>query len=92
MKNDLLNIEEALSLSQAEIRQLYKEHVNPGLANMLSILNFDRKFVRAKGTKVWDADGNEYIDFLGGYGSLNLGHNPDVVLEAVKRVMELPNI
>ena len=26
MKNDLLNIEEALSLSQAEIRQLYKEH------------------------------------------------------------------
>ena len=62
-----------LGLSQAEIRQLYKDHVNPGLASMLSLLNFDRKFVRAKGTKVWDADGNEYIDFLGGYGSFKPG-------------------
>ena len=69
MKNDLMTIEDALELGQAEIRQLYKEHVNPGLASMLSLLNFDRKFVRAKGTKVWDADGKEYIDFLGGYGS-----------------------
>lgn len=92
MKKDLMSIEDALGLSQAEIRQLYKDHVNPGLASMLSLLNFDRKFVRAKGTKVWDADGNEYIDFLGGYGSLNLGHNPDAVLEAVKKAMDRPNI
>lgn len=92
MKNDLMTIEDALELGQAEIRQLYKEHVNPGLASMLSLLNFDRKFVRAKGTKVWDADGKEYIDFLGGYGSLNLGHNPDAVLEAVKKAMDRPNI
>ena len=39
MKKDLMSIEDALGLSQAEIRQLYKDHVNPGLASMLSLLN-----------------------------------------------------
>ncbi|MFP4662754.1 MAG: aspartate aminotransferase family protein, partial [Halanaerobiales bacterium] len=92
MKEELYSIDQALELSKGDVAKLYKNHVNPGLATMLSLLNFDRQFVKAKGTKVWDIDGNEYLDFLGGYGSLNLGHNPTAVVEAVKRVMELPNI
>ncbi len=38
---------------------------------------------RAKGALVWDVDGNEYIDFAGGIGSLNAGHCPDAVVEAI---------
>lgn len=35
-------------------------------------------FVKAKGALIWDADGEEYIDFLAGCGALNYGHNhPD---------------
>lgn len=44
---------------------------------------------RAKGTKVWDVDGNEYIDFWMGHGVHLLGHLPDVVVNAVKEVLEL---
>ena len=39
---------------------------------------------RAKGSRVWDADGNEYIDFVGSWGPMILGHTPDSVLDAVR--------
>ncbi|NIO38403.1 aminotransferase class III-fold pyridoxal phosphate-dependent enzyme, partial [Candidatus Bathyarchaeota archaeon] len=29
---------------------------------------------KGQGSKIWDVDGNEYIDFLIGYGALILGH------------------
>jgi glutamate-1-semialdehyde 2,1-aminomutase len=38
---------------------------------------------RAAGSRKWDVDGNEYVDYLGGHGALILGHNHPVVLEAV---------
>ncbi len=41
--------------------------------------------VRAEGAKLWDADGNEYIDFCGGIGVLNVGHNHPRVVEAIKQ-------
>jgi glutamate-1-semialdehyde 2,1-aminomutase len=39
---------------------------------------------RAKGCRVWDADGNEYVDFVGSWGPMILGHAPDAVLDAVR--------
>lgn len=48
----------------------------------------DLLIVRGQGARVWDAEGNEYIDCVGGYGVANLGHaNPEVV-EAIKRQAE----
>ncbi|GAB4276575.1 MAG: glutamate-1-semialdehyde 2,1-aminomutase [Coriobacteriia bacterium] len=41
-------------------------------------------YERAKGSRVWDADGNEYVDFVASWGPMILGHAPDVVLEAVR--------
>jgi 4-aminobutyrate aminotransferase / (S)-3-amino-2-methylpropionate transaminase / 5-aminovalerate transaminase len=41
--------------------------------------------VRAEGAKLWDADGNEYIDFCGGIGVVNVGHNHPRVVEAIKQ-------
>jgi len=43
---------------------------------------------RGKGSKVYDVDGNEYIDYLCGYGPLLLGHLPPRVMEAVKEQLE----
>ena len=43
---------------------------------------------RGKGARVWDADGNEYIDYVLSWGPLVLGHAPDVVLEALAKVMQ----
>lgn len=42
----------------------------------------------AKGSRVWDADGNEYIDFVASWGPMILGHAPDVVLDAVREQLD----
>jgi len=39
--------------------------------------------VRGKGARVWDEDGREYLDFVGGWAVDSLGHCPPVVAEAV---------
>lgn len=39
---------------------------------------------RSKGSKIWDVDGNEYIDVVNGYGQTAFGHTPDFVVDAVK--------
>jgi glutamate-1-semialdehyde 2,1-aminomutase len=41
--------------------------------------------VRGKGSRIWDADGNEYIDYVGSWGPLILGHAFPTVVEAVER-------
>lgn len=38
----------------------------------------------AKGSKITDVDGNEYIDLVGGFGPHVLGHAPDVVVQAIQ--------
>ena len=43
----------------------------------------------AKGCRKWDADGNEFIDFYGGHGSLLLGHAHPSLVKAVNRQVEL---
>ena len=39
--------------------------------------------VRGKASHIFDADGNEYIDYIGSWGPLILGHAPPVVIEAL---------
>src|SRR5437762_10119307 len=39
---------------------------------------------RAKGAKVWDVDGNKYIDYVGSWGPAILGHAPGIVVNAVR--------
>ena len=39
--------------------------------------------VRGQGSHLWDADGNEYIDYIGSWGPLILGHAAPAVIEAV---------
>ncbi|HXB20316.1 MAG TPA: glutamate-1-semialdehyde 2,1-aminomutase [Candidatus Solibacter sp.] len=41
--------------------------------------------VRGQGSRIWDADGNEYIDYVGSWGPLILGHAHPEVVEAVER-------
>jgi len=43
---------------------------------------------KAKGSKLYDVDGNEYIDFWLGHTALILGHSPKPVLDAVKKQLE----
>jgi len=38
----------------------------------------------ARGARVWDVDGNEYIDYIGSWGPAILGHAPKIVIDAVR--------
>lgn len=44
---------------------------------------------KAKGAKIWDIDGNEYIDFVASWGPLILGHAPEVIVSAINKAVEL---
>lgn len=43
---------------------------------------------KGKGSHIWDADGNEYIDYCGSWGPLILGHANNTVLSAVQKTMQ----
>lgn len=44
--------------------------------------------VKGKGSKIWDLDDNQYIDFVGSWGPLILGHSYEPVLKAVSDTMQ----
>jgi acetylornithine/N-succinyldiaminopimelate aminotransferase len=54
------------------------------------------EFVRGEGSLLWDADGREYLDFLGGISVCSLGHCHPAVVEAVReqaeRLMHVSNL
>ena len=43
---------------------------------------------RAHGSRLWDVDGNEYIDIVNGYGCIMFGHSPDFVVDAVREQLD----
>jgi glutamate-1-semialdehyde 2,1-aminomutase len=43
---------------------------------------------RAKGARIWDIDGREYVDFVASWGPMILGHAPEAVLDAVREQLE----
>ena len=45
-------------------------------------------YERAKGSRVWDVDGKEYIDFVASWGPMILGHAPDAVLDKVREQLD----
>ena len=54
------------------------------------------EFVRGEGTRLWDDEGNEYLDFLSGISVTQLGHCHPGVVEAVRdqagRLMHVGNL
>ncbi|XOB98080.1 [LysW]-aminoadipate semialdehyde transaminase LysJ [Deinococcota bacterium DY0809b] len=44
--------------------------------------------VRGKGARVWDVEGREYIDCVGGYGVANVGHSNPAVVKAIQEQAE----
>ena len=44
---------------------------------------------RSDGSRVWDVDGNEYIDFVMGFGASLFGHRPPFVVRAVQDQLNL---
>jgi glutamate-1-semialdehyde 2,1-aminomutase len=65
-------------------RGLFPGGVNSPVRAFKSVGGTPVFLARGKGAHVWDADGNRYLDFLGSWGPLILGHADPDVLAAVK--------
>src|SRR5689334_16925499 len=79
-------------LDQSRRLQKRAEKVIPGGVNSpvraFGSVGGDPPFiVRGQGAHIWDADQNEYIDYIGSWGPLILGHASPVVLEALAAAM-----
>ena len=44
---------------------------------------------RGNGSRIWDVDGNEYIDYIGSWGPLIFGHRPPEIVQALNEVLEI---
>ncbi len=67
-----------MSRALAELQALERDHVIPTYARL------PVQFVRGSGTRLWDEDGHEYLDFLAGISVLNVGHCHPRVVAAVR--------
>ncbi len=87
---DLINRYTSRTKGSQELTQAQRPH----LADPRSITGFNRLWKdmvyqiaveRSKGAKLWDVDGNEYIDFRMAFGISLFGHTPDFIQEAVQK-------
>lgn len=76
-------------MKKQEIFDSYKEYILPTYTKLNVI------FTKGKGSKLWDIDGKEYLDFFPGWGVSNLGHCHPNVISAVRdqigKLIHIPN-
>jgi len=83
--SDRLDIVADAAARAGETLELAARHLDRSLVDVLGILGFDKEYVSARGSYLYDAAGRAYLDFHTGEGFASLGHNhPDVreVLQA----------
>ena len=68
---------------QKRAEQLIPGGVNSPVRAFRSVGGDPLYIVRGQGSRIWDADGNEYVDYVGSWGPLILGHAAPAVIEAV---------
>ena len=68
--------------------EAYVRHVNPTLGRFLKLSGRGFRLSRAQGCVLEDDQGRRFDDWISGFGSLNLGHNPPAVLDALRRHLD----
>ncbi|WP_369194834.1 aspartate aminotransferase family protein [Streptomyces djakartensis] len=72
----------------AERYELHTRYLNHQLPRMLHTIGFDKVYERAEGAYFYDADGNDYLDMLAGFGVMGLGRHHPVVRKALHDVLD----
>jgi amino acid adenylation domain-containing protein len=70
-------------LTQRRRQVLADPRVAAGFRSQWKELVYPIVTLRSLGSRLWDIDGNEYIDLLNGFGPILFGHSPSFVTEAV---------
>ncbi len=69
--------------TQQHRKHLADPRVVTGFKPHLKELIYQPVVNRSHGSRVWDIDGNEYVDILNGFGSNMFGHSPDFIVKAI---------
>ena len=72
----------------AEAREVMPGGVSSPVRAFKSVGGEPVVFDKVKGSKAWDVDGNEYVDYVGTWGPAIIGHADDAVNDALKATLE----
>lgn len=74
--------------------ELHDRFLNRTLVKVQRTIGFDKIYARAKGAYLYDREGQDYLDFLSGFGVFNIGRNHPAVRKAIQDVLDLdlPNM
>jgi ornithine--oxo-acid transaminase len=78
-----------LASHQGSTLDEFAEYVNPQMVRVLRTIGFDREWARSEGAYLYDADGNRYLDWLGGFGMFNVGRSNTRVRDWLVEAMQL---
>jgi putrescine aminotransferase len=85
---DIPTLRQVLNSTREETFRRHRLYLNPDFVPMLQMLNLERIFVKARGCRLWDDAGREYLDFNGNFGAVAIGHNHPRLVAAVKDYLE----
>ena len=72
----------------ARAQQLFPGGVNSPVRAFRGVGGTPRFIARGRGSRMWDVDGNELVDYVGSWGPLILGHCHPEVMRAVQEAMK----
>ena len=82
----------AMKLMTGELTKLHLRYLNPFSTWVTRFIGMHRRFIRAEGIYLVDEKGKTYLDFLSGFGAVNLGHEPQEILQTLRDIERCPNI
>ena len=75
-------------VDDAQVIADFNAHVNPALSQVLQFIGFSTTEAQARGCIVTDSQGREFLDCIGGYGTMSLGHSHPKIIEAAKAQLD----
>jgi len=84
-----MTLRSLLDEHRGEELDLYARTINPQFVRLLRTIGFDRRWARAEGAYLYDADGTRFLDLLGGFGIYNVGRNNPRIRAALVEALEL---
>ena len=79
----LYSLEETFNLELDEVKELYKKNVSAAQVKLLSAFSFGNDLSdTSEGCYIYTKKGKKILDFTGGFGVLNHGHNNKRIIQA----------
>ncbi len=72
----------------SETYDLHSRCVNPQFVRVLEVIGFNRNYISSKGARLIDANGQETLDFLAGFGVFNIGRNHPLVRDVLHQMLD----